>query len=104
MGGPFNYPTATWQELNWDPADGSDEFWQFCANVTNLDAPENITSVDYALAQYTNGEPWSNLGNYANYIKNVIIPTCGGAPINSSDCFGTQNGWSSQLRSINPVG
>ncbi|KAK3679642.1 hypothetical protein LTR78_000017 [Recurvomyces mirabilis] len=91
LGGPFNYPTNTWQELNWDPASGSDDFWNFCTNVTNLDAPENLTQVDYALAQYTGGEPWINLGNYANYVKQYVIPTCDGAPINSVQCFSTQN-------------
>jgi hypothetical protein len=91
MGGPLNYPTNTWQELNWNPEYGSDDFWLFCTNVTNLDAPENITQVDYALSQYTNGEPWVNLGNYAKYIKQYIIPLCNGAPVNSVECFSTQN-------------
>ena len=88
----MNYPTNTWQELNWDtPAQGSDDFWLFCTNVTNLDAPENITQVDYSLSQYTDGEPWINLGTYANYIKKYLIPICDGAPINSIECFGTQD-------------
>ncbi|KAK5113436.1 hypothetical protein LTR85_010864 [Meristemomyces frigidus] len=91
LGGPMNYPTNTWQELVWDPAQGSDDFWLFCTNVTNLDAPENITQVDYALAQYTDGEPWINLGKYANYIKQYLIPICDGAPIDSTECFGTQD-------------
>ncbi|KAK5107937.1 hypothetical protein LTR62_000542 [Meristemomyces frigidus] len=91
LGGPMNYPTNTWQELNWNSTYGSDDFWHFCTNVTNLDSPENITQVDYALAQYTDGEPWTNLGNYANYIKQYLIPVCDGAPINSVLCFGTQN-------------
>jgi hypothetical protein len=91
VGGPFYYPTNTWQELNWDPAQGSYDFWYFCWNVTNANAPESITQVDYELSSVTNGEPWTNLGNYANYIKKYIIPLCGGAPINSSFCFSTQN-------------
>ena len=66
MGGPFNYPTNTWQELNWDPEYGSNDFWLFCTNVTNLEAPESVTSVDYALSETTNGAPWPNLGNYAS--------------------------------------
>ena len=91
LGGPMNYPTETWQELNWDPKQGSDDFWLFCTNVTNMYAPENITSVDYQLAAYTGGQPWTNLGNYAAYIKNYLIPICDGAPIDSIECFGTQN-------------
>lgn len=91
VGGPLFYPTNTWQELNWDPAQGSYDFWYFCTNVTNLNAPENVTSIDYALSSTTNGAPWPNLGNYANYIKQHIIPLCDGAPINSSACFSTQN-------------
>ncbi|KAK0289501.1 hypothetical protein LTR35_002698 [Friedmanniomyces endolithicus] len=90
LGGPMNYPTNTWQELLWGGL-GSNDFWEFCTNVTNLNAPENITQVDYALSQYTGGEPWTNLGNYANYIKKYLIPICNGAPINSVLCFGTQN-------------
>ena len=91
LGGPMNYPTNTWQELNWDPAYGSDDFWLFCTNVTNADAPENITQLDNALAPYTGGQPWTNFGNYANYIQKYLIPLCDGAPINSVECFGTQN-------------
>ncbi|KAK3070034.1 hypothetical protein LTR53_011154 [Teratosphaeriaceae sp. CCFEE 6253] len=90
LGGPMNYPTNTWQEIIWGD-NGSQDFWLFCTNVTNLDAPENITQVDYALSQYTGGEPWPNLGNYANYIKQYLIPICDGAPIDSTACFGTQN-------------
>jgi hypothetical protein len=85
------YPGNTWQELNWNPAAGSDDFWYFCQNVTNLDAPENVTSVDYSLANYTNNEPWTNLGNYANYIKLYLLPLCEDGDYNSSACFGTQN-------------
>ncbi|TID15117.1 hypothetical protein E6O75_ATG08370 [Venturia nashicola] len=91
IGGPMRYPTNTWQELNWSPVYGSDDFWLFCQNVTNPDAPENITQIDYALSEYTNGQPWTNLGNYAHYIKENIIPLCHGAPIDSTACFGTQN-------------
>ncbi|OCK74269.1 hypothetical protein K432DRAFT_386908, partial [Lepidopterella palustris CBS 459.81] len=91
IGGPMNYPTNTWQELNWDPAYGSNDFWDFCSNVTNMNAPENITSVDYALAQYTGGEPWTNLGNYANYVKKALLPLCVGGDIDSTSCFGTRN-------------
>ena len=91
MGGPFYYPTYTWQELNWDPNYGSYDFWYFCWNVTNANAPESIQKIDYELSSVTKGEPWTNLGNYANYIKKYIIPLCDGAPLNSTYCFGTQN-------------
>ena len=92
------YPTNTWQELNWNPAYGSSDFFAFCSNVTNMNAPENITSVDHVLAQYTDGESWTNLGNYANYVKQVIVPICESGDINSSACFGTQNGSSHSLK------
>ncbi|CAG8952089.1 hypothetical protein HYFRA_00000827 [Hymenoscyphus fraxineus] len=93
IGGPMNYPTATWQELNWYPAYSSDNFFNFCNNVTNIDAPANITSVDYALAKYTDGEPWVNLGNYAAYFKKNFLPLCSSGDYDSSigGCFGTQN-------------
>jgi hypothetical protein len=93
LGGPMNYPTNTWQELNWSPLYGSDDFWNFCNNVTNIDAPANITAVDNILAKYTNGEPWTNLGNYANYVKQVVLPYCSTGRLDSTDdyCFGTQN-------------
>ncbi|RDW60239.1 hypothetical protein BP5796_11845 [Coleophoma crateriformis] len=91
IGSPMFYPTYTWQELNWDPDYGSDDFWYFCTNVTNLDAPENVTSVDYALANYTDGEAWTNLGNYARYIQEFVIPICSSGDLNSISCFGTQD-------------
>ncbi|KAI9743707.1 MAG: hypothetical protein M1818_003023 [Claussenomyces sp. TS43310] len=91
LGGPMNYPTNTWQELNWAPGFGSDDFWHFCSNVSNIDSPEDITSADYTLAKYTNGEPWTNLGNYAHYVKQVVVPLCESGELDSSACFGTQN-------------
>lgn len=91
IGGPMNYPTNTWQELNWNSTYGSQDFFHFCSNVTNLDAPENITAVDTVLSKYSNGEAWSNLGNYAQYVKQTLLPLCDGVPIDSTSCFGTQN-------------
>ncbi|KAL9058435.1 MAG: hypothetical protein Q9162_001730 [Coniocarpon cinnabarinum] len=113
IGNPLFYPTNTWQgrlsldvcmtrgerftklfaaELNWDPTYGSDDFWNFCKNVTNLDAPPNVTNVDDVLASYTNGESWTNLGNYAAYIQQYILPLCPSGDYNNTSCFGTQNG------------
>lgn len=103
LGGPLNYPTNTWQELNWDPAQGSDDFWYFCKNVTNLDAPTNITAVDYVLANYTDGQRWTNLGNYANYVKQVVVPLCPSPDlIDTTECFSTQNAsyWSDPTNSL----
>jgi len=57
-----------------------------------LDAPDEITAVDTQLAQYTNGEAWTNLGNYANYIKQVILPTCSTGYYPGGECFGQGNG------------
>lgn len=93
----MNYPTNTWQELNWNPAVSGPDFFNFCANVTNLNAPANVTAVDYALANYTNGEPWTGLGNYANYFKQQFLEL-GVCPMGDYDnilqCYGTQNGLS----------
>ena len=88
----MNYPTNTWQELGWSPQSGSNEFWQFCENVTNPSPPDDIKLIDSALSKYTHGEKWQNLGNYANYVKKAILPTCKNGDYNSFDCFGTQNG------------
>ena len=93
LGGPMNYPTNTWQELSWlnlTTAPGSHDFWNFCGNVTNLNAPANITAVDSILANRTGGQPWTNLGNYANYVQQVVNPICTSGDYNSSSCFGTQ--------------
>jgi hypothetical protein len=91
IGNPGFYLPYTWQELNWNSTYGADDFFQFCGNVTDDDAPDNITQVDYALANFTNGEPWVGLGNYANYIKNSLLPLCPSGDYNSNDCWGTQN-------------
>ena len=90
VGGPYDYPTDTWQELSWQ--DPNTQFWLFCSNVTDIDAPANVTAVDEYFAQYTNGEAWENLGNYANYIKEVILPTCPSGDYASGDCFGQGDG------------
>ncbi|KAF2760904.1 hypothetical protein EJ05DRAFT_524154 [Pseudovirgaria hyperparasitica] len=91
LGGPMFYPTNTWQELNWYTDYTSDDFFQFCGNVTDLDTPEDVTAVDSVLAAYTGGEDWKGLGNYAEYVKNVIVPLCEDGDLNNQKCFGTQN-------------
>jgi hypothetical protein len=91
IGGPFLYPTFTWQELYWNPARGHEDFFYFCRNVTDVDASANTTKIDYDLAKYTGGEPWTNLGNYAAYIKRVVLPLCASGDYNSPSCFGTQH-------------
>lgn len=90
VGGPFDYPTDTWQELSW--TDQNTQFWDFCGNVTDIDAPASVRAVDKQLANYTDGEAWENLGNYANYVKEVILPTCPSGDYASGDCFGQGNG------------
>ncbi|KAI1073846.1 serine carboxypeptidase S28-domain-containing protein [Whalleya microplaca] len=92
IGNPGFYHSNTWQELNWNSTYGSRDFFYFCGNVSDIDAPLEITILDYALANYTNGEPWIGLGNYANYIKTYTLPLCASGDYNSNgDCFGTQN-------------
>ncbi|KAI1633769.1 serine carboxypeptidase S28-domain-containing protein [Biscogniauxia mediterranea] len=91
IGNPGFYHSNTWQELNWNSTYGSRDFFYFCGNITDFDAPENITQVDYAMSNYTNGEPWVGLGGYTNYIKTYTLPLCASGDYNSNDCFGTQN-------------
>ncbi|KAI1417477.1 peptidase S28 [Hypoxylon sp. FL1857] len=91
IGNPGFYHSNTWQELNWNSTYGPRDFFYFCGNVSDIDAPEELTQVDYALANYTNGEPWVGLGSYANYIKTYTLPLCPSGDYNSNDCWGTQN-------------
>ncbi|KAI1661656.1 peptidase S28 [Daldinia decipiens] len=91
IGNPGFYHSNTWQELNWNSTYGSRDFFYFCGNVSDIDAPEEITQVDNILANYTNGEPWTGLGNYANYVKRYTLPLCPSGDYNSNDCWGTQN-------------
>jgi hypothetical protein len=94
IGGPMDYPTNTWQELNWHPAYNSPDFFWFCSNVTaSDDADKNSTAIDFALAKYTHGKPWTGLANYARYVKQVLIPMCPSLSLlGTTRCFGTQNG------------
>ncbi|KAJ7667548.1 extracelular serine carboxypeptidase-like protein [Mycena polygramma] len=92
IGNTFTYPNPTWQELNWDPAVNAPDFFEFCSNLTNPNAPDNVTAIDTVLSKYTHGEAWTNLGNYAEYIKRVIVPLCPeGVSLDSNFCFGTHN-------------
>ena len=91
IGGPFVYPTYTWQEIYWNPKYGHEDFFDFCRNVTDGNAPANTTAVDSQLAKYTDGKAWKNLGNYAAYIKRVVLPLCPSGDYNSAVCFGTQH-------------
>ncbi len=59
--------------------------------MTNINAPSNITAIDYALAKYTDGEPWTNLGNYVTYFQEAFLPLCPNGDYNNVECFGTQN-------------
>ncbi|KAI8946631.1 peptidase S28 [Xylaria longipes] len=90
IGGPFFYPTYTWQEISWTAA-GHQDFFDFCDNVTDINAPAAVTAVDKALAKYTGGKAWKNLGNYAAYVKRVVLPLCASGDYNSPECFGTQH-------------
>ncbi len=80
-----------WQELTWEPRYQYTGFWAFCSNLTNLDAPAELAAVDQSMAKYSGDKPWTNLGNYADYVKRVILPTCSSGEYNSIECFGTQN-------------
>jgi len=95
IGTPYYYPGASWQEMNWDPAYqaiGSDSFDIFCSSITSTSSPANITAVDHALSRYTDGQPWKNLGNYANYIKTQINTLCPpGSSLDSAQCWGTHD-------------
>ncbi|KAF2465610.1 uncharacterized protein BDR25DRAFT_328648 [Lindgomyces ingoldianus] len=74
IGGPMFYPTNTWQELNWSPRYGSEDFFYFYSN-------------------YSDGDAWTSLGGYADYVKKTLIPDCESGRITSTDegCFGAQN-------------
>ncbi|KAJ2990867.1 hypothetical protein NUW58_g2743 [Xylaria curta] len=65
IGNPGFYLSNTWQELNWNSSYGSRDFFYFCGNVSNIDSPKEIATVDYLMSKYTNGEPWVGLGGYA---------------------------------------
>ncbi|TRX91921.1 hypothetical protein FHL15_007240 [Xylaria flabelliformis] len=91
IGNPGNYLSNTWQELNWNSTYGSRDFFNFCGNVSNIDPPKEISEVDYALSNYTKGEPWVGLGGYADYIKKHTLPLCKSGKYNSHECWGTQN-------------
>ncbi|KAF1964760.1 hypothetical protein BU23DRAFT_491637 [Bimuria novae-zelandiae CBS 107.79] len=102
LGGPFDYPTPTWQELNWNPPDSSQDFFHFCANITSPSTP-STTFIDTRLSKYTQGTPWVGLGAYAAYIKRVIVPLCVSGRLDSTDagCFSTHNAtyWSDPTNS-----
>lgn len=73
IGNPGFYLSNTWQELSWVTG-GSRDFYNFCGNVSNIDPPKEIAKVDYALSQYTNGEPWVGLGGYAVSVQSLYFP------------------------------
>ncbi|KAI1337974.1 serine carboxypeptidase S28-domain-containing protein [Xylariaceae sp. FL0016] len=92
IGNPGFYLSSTWQELNWNSSYGSRDFFYFCGNVSDIDPPEDIAQVDYALSNYTNGAPWVGLGSYAHYVKNYVLPLCRSGDYNmNGECWGTQN-------------
>ncbi|KAI1816653.1 peptidase S28 [Poronia punctata] len=91
LGGPFYYPDYTWQEIDWNPAIGRGNFFDFCDNVTNPSPTPSSIKTDSLLSRYTHGKAWKNLGNYAEYIKRVILPLCPSGEYDGPECFGTQH-------------
>jgi hypothetical protein len=93
IGNPGFYWVDTWQELNWNSTYGSNAFFEFCGNVTDIDPPADVAAVDDLFANLTNGEPWTGLGSYAAYLQREVLPGCPNADYNGSEdgCFGTQN-------------
>ncbi|KPI34765.1 putative serine protease K12H4.7 [Cyphellophora attinorum] len=93
IGGPDNYPLGTWQELNWNKSVSDPQWWYFCGNVTDDNAPANVTAGDSLLANYTDGKTLPGLGAYAAYFQQVYLPLCESGRYGSTDpgCFGTQN-------------
>ena len=88
----MNYPTNTWQELNWNPGYDAPDFFTFCNMVTDPNLPANVTAIDMQLANYTNGSAWTGLGGYATYVQDVIVSTCPETSlIDTTQCFSTQN-------------
>jgi hypothetical protein len=69
------YPLASWQDRNWDPAVGSTTFDQFCATL-NGDTP---TPKDTARTVLLAGGLKVNVAllNYAKWIREVCpLPSC----------------------------
>ncbi|KAH7391150.1 peptidase S28 [Phaeosphaeria sp. MPI-PUGE-AT-0046c] len=93
IGNPLFVTGPGWQEIRWLSMYASRDFYDFCRNVTNINAPANITDIDLVLSGYTDGQSWKNLGNYATYIKRVVLPVCTSGDYNSPgrSCFGTQD-------------
>ncbi|KAI1267834.1 extracelular serine carboxypeptidase-like protein [Xylariaceae sp. FL1019] len=92
IGNPGSYLVDTWQELNWNSTYGARDFFWFCGNITDIDAPREVTDADYALSNYTKGEPWVGLGGWGNYMKKYVLPVaCPSGDYNSFDCWGTQH-------------
>ncbi len=74
IGNPGFYLSNTWQELNWNSSYGSRDFFYFCGNVSDIDAPKGVSDIDYSMSIYTNGEPWVGLGGYAVSILFFHLP------------------------------
>jgi len=88
LSGPMSYPANTWHELSWVTF-GSNDFFDFCSNVTNIDTLANIPPL---IARDRNTPaPISWFGGYAVYLKDVVKPGCASGDYNNSLCFGTLN-------------
>lgn len=58
--------------------------------MTSSKSSKNASSADWALSKYTDGEQWTGLGGWADYVKKVVLPLCPpGDSLDSNDCFGT---------------
>ncbi|GJJ09250.1 hypothetical protein Clacol_003472 [Clathrus columnatus] len=84
FGSTLTFNLGGWQNHNWDPSIDEDDWTPFCELIAT-----KLSNTSAQSGTLGNLEVGYEFLNYANYIKNELVPLCGDESI--EECFGTTN-------------
>ncbi|GAB1728866.1 hypothetical protein NU195Hw_Modified_115t1 [Hortaea werneckii] len=90
---------GNWQSLNWDPAVGSSEVYNYCANISDTDvlypATESLRSTaSYLIGQggySANTSLVNQMLNYIGYVNLTSVSSCAEEDETQDQCFSNHN-------------
>ncbi|KDE05232.1 hypothetical protein MVLG_04367 [Microbotryum lychnidis-dioicae p1A1 Lamole] len=91
-------PLGSWQERNWDPAVGINDFDIFCNALTSSEYEPILPGQAAVLQPQIKKITWASatelddLAKYARYIRTQVASSCP-VGVSQNDCFSRSSGW-----------
>ncbi|RMY32925.1 hypothetical protein D0866_06264 [Hortaea werneckii] len=90
---------GNWQSLNWDPAVGSSEVYNYCANISDTDVLYPATESSRSTASYlisqggysANTSLVNQMLNYIGYVNLTSVSSCAEEDETQDQCFSNHN-------------